>query len=515
MRKSKKTASLLVVMILAISLLVTACGGNNKPAPSNTPSNNTDPTPTPVVDTPKEEDLKPVKLTVVYPGPTQKDEKLIEEELNKLLTAKINATIDLTPVDWGPWDDTINLMIASREKVDVLFTAQWNGHASNVGKGAFLPLNDLIAQYGKGITDSQDPAFLEGAKIDGKNYGVPTTKELAGAGGIVYNKEVADELGIDMTAVKTIQDLDAVYAVVKEKRPDLIPLYISSTDNTFNAHFFGNYDFLGDATIPGAIFKDGTDTKVAPIEESARYLETVKTTRDFFNKGYINADSATSKVSSADAWKAGLVFSSIESLKPGKAEEVAGPAGLSGKLDQIQLTNKTIATSETAGSMLGIPTASENPERAMMFINLLHSDKEVNNLINFGIKDIHYTLNGEIMSKTDRTGDYSPGHGWMFGNQFLNYLWDSEDPEKWAKFEEFNTGAVVSPGLGFVFDSSPVKSEVGALANVIKQYQVAIDRGAVDVDTVLPEYIAALKAAGLDTVVAEKQKQFDAFLAKK
>ena len=515
MSKSKKSASLLVTMILAISLIVTACGGNNNPAPSNTPGDKTDPTPTPAAETPKEEELKAVKLVVVYPGGPQKDEKLIEEELNKLLTEKINATIDLTPVDWGAWDDTINLMIASREEVDVLFTAQWNGHASNVGKGAFLELNDLIAQYGEGVTSSQDPAFLEGAKIKGKNYGVPTTKELAGAGGIVYNKEVADELGIDMTKVTTIQDLDAVYAVVKEKRPDLIPLYISSTDNTFNAHFFGNYDFLGDATIPGAIFKDGTDTKVAPIEETARFLDTVKTTRDFFNKGYINADSATSKVASADAWKAGLVFSSIESLKPGKDEEVASAAGLSGKLGQIQLTNKTIATSETAGSMLGIPTASKNPERAMMFINLLHTDKDINNLINFGIKDIHYTLNGEIMTKTDRTGDYSPGHAWMFGNQFLNYLWDSEDPDKWAKFQEFNEGAVKSPALGFVFDSEPVKSEVGALANVIKQYQVAIDRGAVDVDSVLPEYIAALKAAGLDAVIAEKQKQFDEFLASK
>ncbi|HIW34075.1 MAG TPA: extracellular solute-binding protein, partial [Candidatus Paenibacillus intestinavium] len=217
MSKSKKSASLLVTMILAISLIVTACGGNNNPAPSNTPGDKTDPTPTPAAETPKEEELKAVKLVVVYPGGPQKDEKLIEEELNKLLTEKINATIDLTPVDWGAWDDTINLMIASREEVDVLFTAQWNGHASNVGKGAFLELNDLIAQYGEGVTSSQDPAFLEGAKIKGKNYGVPTTKELAGAGGIVYNKEVADELGIDMTKVTTIQDLDAVYAVVKEK----------------------------------------------------------------------------------------------------------------------------------------------------------------------------------------------------------------------------------------------------------------------------------------------------------
>ena len=103
----------------------------------------------------------------------------------------------------------------------------------------------------------------------------------------------------------------------------------------------------------------------------------------------------------------------------------------------------------------------------------------------------------------------------MFGSMFLNYLWDTEDPDKWAKYTEFNQNAHVSPGLGFVFDSEPVKAEVGAMANVIKQYQKAVETGSVDVDKVLPEYLAALKAAGLDKVVAEKQKQFDAFLASK
>jgi len=517
--RNNKRASFLAAIILAIALVVTACGGNNTKNTGGNTNNTPDPKPNNTENKQNnntnegDSELKPYKLSIVYPGPPQKDEALVEEELNKLLTEKINATIDLIPIDWGSWDEKVNLMIASREDVDIIFTAQWNGHAMNVGKGAFIELNDLIEQYGQDILQSQDPAFLEGAKINGKNYGVPTTKELAASGGIVYRKDITDELGIDMSEVTTIQDLDAVYAKVKAAHPELTPLYISSTDNTFNAHFFGNYDFLGDATIPGAIFKDGTDTTVVPVETTDRWLETTRLTHEFFKKGYINADSATSQVSSSDAWKAGIIFSSIESLKPGKDEEVASAALLSGKLGQIELTNKTIATSETAGSMLGISSTSKDPERAMMFINLLHADKDVNNVINFGIKDVHYTLNGEIMTKTDRTVDYSPGHGWMFGNQFLNYLWDTEDPEKWEKFKEFNTGAIKSPALGFVFDSEPVKNEVGALANVIKQYQVAIDRGVINVDDVLDEYMAALKAAGLDKVIEEKQIQFDEFIA--
>ncbi|MDQ0111228.1 ABC transporter substrate-binding protein [Paenibacillus harenae] len=510
MKHIKQKTSMLLLLMMTIVLVVSACSGNgakNNPEPANENE------PTAAPGNAATSELKPYKISLVYPGTPQKDETKVEDALNKLLTEKINATIDLMPIDWGAWEDKINLMIASREEVDIIFTAQWNGHAKNVGKGAFIELGELIDKYGQGIKDSLDPAFLEGAKINGKNYGVPTNKELAAAGGIVYRKDIADELGIDMSNVKTPQDLDAVYAIVKEKKPELTPLY--TTAGTFNSHFFANYDFLGDSTIPGAILKDQDATTVMSVEQIDRYKEYLNLTRDFFKKGYINADAATTQVASGDAWKAGTVFSTIEPMKPGKDAEIASAANLTGKLAQITMTEKTVATSETAGSMLGISSTSKDPARAMMLINLLHTDKEINNLLNFGIEGDHYTRSGEIITATDNTPNYNPGSAWMFGSQFLNYVWNTEDPEKWAKFKEFNQNAKVSPALGFVFDSEPVKAEVGAIANVIKQYQRALETGSVDVDKVLPEYEEKLKAAGLDKVVAEKQKQYDAFLASK
>ncbi|CAM4064363.1 ABC transporter substrate-binding protein [Paenibacillus alkaliterrae] len=500
--------SIAIILMMVLGLLLSACSGAN--GGENLGSTTADNEQEPADSTASK--LKPYQIKLVYPGSPQKDEKLVEEALNKLLTAKINATVDLQPIEWGAWDDKINLMIASREPVDIIFTAQWNGHAKNVAKGAFIELGDLLTKNGQGILSSLDPVFLEGAKINGKNYGVPTNKELAFAGGIIYRKDIAEELGLDMSTVKTPEDLDAIYKVLKEKRPDIIPLWASG--GVFNGQL-GNYDSLGDGTVPGTILKDQNDTTVMPVHEMKRYIDYLKIARDYFLKGYINSDAATTQLSGADAWKAGNVFSQVEPLKPGKDAEVASAANLNGKLAQIIMTEKTVATSETTGSMLGISSTSKDPERVMMFINLLHTDKEMNNMLNFGIEGVHHTRNGETISATEKTKDYNPGSAWMFGNQFLNYVWDTEDPEKWNKFLEFNEGAKPSPALGFVFDSEPVKAEVGAMANVIRQYQRAIETGSVDIDKMLPEYNNALKAAGLDKVIAEKQKQFNAFLEKK
>jgi len=510
MKPMKKRATLLLLLAMVASLALSACASKSSSssgslAASANPGGDSS-------GTAAASGLKPYKLKVVYEGPPQPDEKMVEEAMNKILTEKINATIDLMPIDWGAWDDKMNLMIASREPVDVLFTAQWNGYSKNVAKGAYLELGDLLEKYGQGILSSLDPAFLEGSKINGKNYAVPTNKELAFAGGLVYRKDIADELGLDMSQVKKPEDLDAIYKVVKEKKPDMIPLYMMGGTLTGQ---LTEFDSLGDATIPGVIEKEKTDTTVKLAQDFDIYKRMVKMTRDYYLKGYINKDAATTQLSSGDAYKAGNVFSTIEPLKPGKDAEIAAAAGLQNKLAEIYFTGKTVSTSETAGAMLAISSTSEDPARAMMFINLLHTDKELVNLINFGIEGVHYTLNGDIMTPTAQAANYSPGVAWELGNQFLNHVWDSEAPDKWDQFRKFNEGAIKSPGLGFVFDSEPVKAEVGAIANVTKQYGSAIETGSVDPDKMLPEYVAALKAAGVDKVIAEKQKQFDAFLASK
>ncbi len=502
MRTMKKNVTVLLALVLALSVIMAACGNNNSGDSKSSGSSGSDPA-----------KLAPYELVVVFPSAPQADEKAVEAELNKYLTEKINATIDLRPIDWGPWNDQRNLMIGSKEKVDIYFTAQWTNHAVNVAKGAFLDLGDLIQSHGQGILETLPTAFLEGSMIAGKNYSVPTNKELAEQGGLVYRKDIADELGLDMSAVKTAADLEPILKKVKEST-DMTPLFFKDGEN-FATHYFSNLDYLGNTDVDGVILKDGTDTKVTTKLENARYLELLDLSRDYFNKGYINADAATTQTSGTDALKSGQYFAITASLKPGKDKETEPAAGLVGKLAQISLNTATVSTGVTAGAMLAISTTSEDPERAMMFINLLHTDKYLVNLLNFGIEGTHFTREGDIISATDKTGDYTPNAAWEFGNQMINYVWDSEDPNKWEEFIKFNGTGVNSPALGFTFDADPIKSEAAALLNVKKQYDAALETGSVDPGKTIPQYLDAMKAAGLDKAIAEKQSQLDDFLSAK
>lgn len=467
----------------------------------------------------------PYKLKVVYETTPAKDVQAVQDAINKYLLPKINATVEIQQIDWGQWTDKVNLMIASREAVDVLFTAQWNGYSTNVAKGAYLALNDdnltvngkkignLLQQYGQGIIGSLDPNFLKGSKINGKNYGVPTNKELAAASGYLYRKDIAEKLGIldQVKNMKSNDDLEPILKTVKEKMPDFTPLWLGNGGNLFITE---DWDFMGDSNIPGVIVKNKKDTKLFNHIDSPEYLKDVTLARKLMLEGLIDKDAATSTVGGDQAMKGGKVFMIPEPLKPGKAEEVANANNQQGLLDQVTISDNTVSTSETTGAMLAVSSTSGDPVKAMQFINLLHTDKTLNNMLNFGVEGVHYTkVSDNVIKATDKTPDYAPGVAWELGNQFLNYIWSTENPQKWDNFKQFNSTAIPSPALGFAFDANSVKTEIGAIANIRKQYDKSIETGSVDPEKVLPEYREKLKASGLDKVIAEKQKQLDAFLA--
>lgn len=519
MKKAKRSTFTVVALVLSLMLVISACSGNGgneggSNNPTNAPTSSTEPTDSGNEGTGQEQ-LEEHTLKLVYTGATQKDEEKVEAAINEYLKDKINAKLDLIAIDWGPWEEKLNLMIAGRDEVDIIFTAVWQKHAINVKKGAFIDVGPLLQSHGQGILDSLDPLYLEGAKVGGVNYAVPTNKEFAAQGGIVYRKDIAEELGLDMSKVKTIYDLEEIFATIKEKKPGMTPLYLTRGE-TFNSHYFVGIDALGDTSVPGMILKDLSDTKVHASYEDERYLEHLRVTRDYFQKGYVNRDAATSLTGTADALKTGNVFAVVASLKPGKAKEMENQISYQGKLEQLELTPKTTSTSEAAGSMLAISSTSKDPERAMMFINLLHTDEVLNNLLNFGIEGTHYEkVSDKIIKPGPEAGNYSTGAQWMFGNQFLNYVTESEDPDKWEKFRQFNENPKLSPGFGFFFDHEPVTAEVGVISNLEREYLPTLETGSVDIDKVLPEFAQKMKAAGADRIIELKQQAFDEFLASK
>ncbi|WP_336772865.1 ABC transporter substrate-binding protein [Paenibacillus sp. MMO-58] len=500
------------VLAIGISASVVLAGCSSESNKENSPAQGASTASAAVSDT----GLKPYALTFVFPTTADaKDMGLVEEAVNKITKEKINATVKFVPISFGAWAQQTTLMLSGNEKVDVIFSGigTYNQQAS---KGQLLPMEDLIARYGqdaKAALDDQSPQILEAARIDGHIYGIPDIKDLAENYGFTIRKDLVDKYGIDLSAVKTIDDLDPVFQKLKDNEPTMFPTYkyaLSIIDTISN----GYMDNLGDGF--GVLPNFDNNLKVVDWYETPEYAKLLDTVRRWYLAGFIPKDIATSTETGTQVMKAGKAASYLSHMKPGFAEQESRNSGQT--LESIELLPAAATTGKITRFLLSIANSSGNPERAMMFINLLYTDKELSNLLAWGIEGKHYvkqadgTINYPAGVDATNTG-YGLFTGYLFGNQFLQYVWSGNDPQLWTTMSDFNKAARKSKALGFSFNAEPVKTELAAVTNVTNQFKVSLETGTIDPKKNLPEFINQLKAAGIDKIVAEKQKQLDAWSA--
>lgn len=501
MNKAKKGSWLL---LLSFVLLLSACGGNNGSS-GNAGA--------PAKDAKKGEANSGTieELTVAFPVITadQQGLKLVEDAVNQIAEKKIQARVKFMPVNAGEWLQRTNLMFSSREKLDLTYV-HGAMYSNMVAKGMLVPLDELLSKQGSGIKASLDEKYLNATKIGGKMYGVPSARDLAGSYGLTMRKDLVDKYNIDVKAIKTLDDVENVLKLIKEKEPNVTPITPGNTGQSFRDNYVF-FDPLGDNL--GVLPDYDNGLKVVNLFEMPEYQDFVKRIRNWYKAGYILKDAATNKVNTFELVRSGKVFSYLAMQKPGFAEQEAKSSGK--EIVTAELLPPYITTSNITTAMWGIPVHSEHQEKAMAFLNLMYEDQDIVNLFSWGVEGTHYVKvdgSDHMIKYPDGKDAASVGYNslaWMFGNQFLSYVMQGNDPEIWKKTKEFNESAIPSKALGFIFDGAKVQTEYAAVSNVVTQYKLPLETGSVDPEKLLPEFIEKLKAAGIDKIIAEKQRQLD------
>ncbi|MGG4143627.1 ABC transporter substrate-binding protein [Paenibacillus algorifonticola] len=493
----KKRLKMLSMLLIGSLLLLSACGGNNngEVAPDSGQS--------------AEAAGKPTELTVAFPlfAAQPKDMSLIEDAVNKIAIEKINAKVKLMPISFSNWMQQTNLMFSSGEKLDLMPTIYNYNQA--VVQGQLIPLDELLEKHGQGIIQALDPAYLDASRVKGTIYGVPTLHEMASVNGITMQKEIVEKYQIDTSKLQTLEDLEDVLKTVKAGEPNMAPL-LPSTIGASMLNDYKTFDELSNHL--GVLPNFDNDLKLVNLFETKEYAEQLKLMRKWYEEGLILQDASTNQTNPLDLVKSNRGFAFLLSAHPAALNEGA-TGGVPMKTEAFSQPAVS-TTSQITNTMWGITANSKAPEKAMEFLNLMYSDKDIANLLIWGIEGKHYVIqSGNIIDFPEGVDASNSGYylnaGWLFGNQFISYLWNGTDPDLWEKVKAFNTSATKSKALGFTFDPTPVKTEAAAIGNVLTQYRLPLETGSVDPDKVLPKFIENLKTAGIDKVIAEKQKQLD------
>jgi putative aldouronate transport system substrate-binding protein len=450
------------------------------------------------------------------------DLQMVEGAINKITLEKINVKVKLMPIPMASWFNQTNLMMSSGEKLDLSIVYNKGGiFSTNVTSGKLMPIDNLLTKYGGGIKyaiSTISPKYLKPGTINGKTYGVTQLRDLATESGLCIRKDIADKIGINPKKRLTVSRLEGYLKVAKEMYPNMSPLVPFNVGGSVGSALY-SWDNLGDNM--GVLSNFGmNDTKIVDQFETPEYAKLINTMYNWYQKGYIMPDASTNTTNGVGLVKSNKGIGFITSMKPGFANQETLQIGY--KMETINMTNPVSNSTQVNNFLWTIPTNCKDPVSAMKMLNLMYTDKNIINLLTWGVEGKHYIRikeNPNIITYpagvTSTNRGWGLNLGWEMGNQFLSYIWKGDSPDLYKQLTEFDKNAKISKAMGFVFDPSSVKPQVAAVSNVISQYKTALENGELDPAVALPKFISDLKANGINNIIEEKQKQLDIFLKSK
>lgn len=505
-KRTGKVSALLMAAAMLLALLA-GCGQSAQPVPTGSLAPAT-PTPAPVpTPTPK----PAVTIGSMFPGEEPAGLKDVFKQLNKKLEQDISVKLELSWTSTETYDADMEAALASGKQIDFLWCSPGK-LAGYAGKSLIVPLDDYMAQYGQALTQNIGAPLFDLMKVDGKLMGIPSAGNvpLCGAGHVLTAREDL-RLKYSLPKLDSIDNIELYLKTVHGSEPGVAPLCGNAAEVIMPA--FGPEELLGGTA--GAVaftINSGNTVTCEPLQNAASFKGAAAKVREWFIAGYIPAgmievkDSLAQLASGKAASAVGGVALAALGTQGAAASAVPGA-----QLADVPVFGAQKYIMSDGGSALCLTAASKKPAEVVQFWNWIVASQENYDLLNYGIKDQNYKLDGERIAYLNDS--YKSFPAWMFTNMnFERYPAGASD-DYIDTLKHWNDGAVVSPLLGFVFDPTPVKDIVAKVQLVYDAYAPAINAGSADTAALIAEFGAKMKAAGQDKIVTEAQKQIDAFLS--
>ena len=444
-------------------------------------------------------------------------------KINEVLSAEYNTTLQIEYLSWSDYQTKYPLILAGGEDCDLIYAASWCYLYTEAAKGSYYELDEDFIKTNMPMTYANQKAESWGqTTINGVCVGIPCNMMVPNYKYVAIRQDLAEKYGIE--SLSNWDDFMNYMLTIAEKETPESGIYAldAATDNTelwrtyyqiTNQMTLYSDTFL--TTYPGTdVLPTADDWQYAYVTDTFyNFAKDMKTLADagcwsrsaLSNTSVGNYESFGNLTGAAEVWN-GTIFNYMH-----QAEANEGV-----RTEAYDLSpDSVVFAEEYNNSCMCISANSSNPERAAMVADLLGYDYDLNLLALLGIEGVNWEDRGNGYYFSDTTQESYPACsnalGWWCKKDYKIGVYD--DSRREAFDNNFKSRMVSNPCTTFVFDESPVKAYMAAVTAVKDEYFGVLTLGLVDdVDATYNEMLDRLETAGLSTVKAEFDSQYNAWL---
>ena len=535
----KKVLSALLAMAM-VAGVITGCGGATQSAADQLDAEGVTEIPQTesTTEAPAEAEAKELDLSeqvdfVFYVmGDAPQDEELVEDALNEKLLEKCNATVDMQFSTWTDFQQKYANEITA-QNADLIYIANWLDYGQLASSGAFEELDDLLDTVAPELKETVGDSLLNQCRVDGKIYAIPNTWAEYICPGVKYREDLRAKY--DLPVPDSLDNLEAYLLGIKENEPSQGLLTVTTEESqglktAFDAAWALNFKYpwvIVNGLSYGLAANYDSPTDVYDYWFSDDFVDDCKTLKRWADEG-LWSKSALSDTNNSDSYSNGLCVAEIAGQNPNKQITAINDFANAGNgWESAYVTygevNGVIYPGHATQNGTAIVRGCKNPERALLVIQTLLCDDEVNSIIQYGIEGTHYTVEDGIYKNLQQaageteTFSYEGFNTWNLRNGETK-LPQQTDVELQKMFDTYaELGAKTKfPNVniydGFSENYESYSAERSAVSNVMRQYLAPIQAGLVDdVDAAIEEFRNKVTEAGIDKCREEYKKQWIAY----
>ncbi len=474
---------------------------------------------------------------------TQDYPEVIKEVNKKLETLLPNTELELVldaqlGSKWSLW-------MAGGTPIDLVNSGWQTELYGDIATRTYHPLDDLVAEYAPNIKTEWEKYDLEYASgtYNGKLYAIPNVQ---------YHTDVSFMLALPNDLAEYL-DVDAVIAETHKQRKTTEKVYqlidefltkayasgkldTDDVSNIIDVNRLANlakrgYDFIGGDESNICYDVDDENCKLIDFHTTEEFKTFIKYAEKWYKAGYVSKDILTGAGPGNRAYVIQYTSNNRGNIG-GKTTGVEKYSTNDADCLWIDINNKKldylgVSRLGYVNTYTSIPSTSENPERAIKFLNILHSEegRELMNLICYGIEGKHYDVvdaEKNYITPYDYAGQptSSAKYGisnWMIGNIFFADICYPLYDEEYVNYanDYFNRRKDVTRTKVFKFAANMdnIATDLAQIKAVNEEYESQLISGSLsDMNAKYDQMLSKCEAAGQSKIIAELQKQIDEYI---